>query len=342
MPRHARAVRRSRALLPCLVVLSLADRSWAQCLSNASSCVTCHETEARHPVLGTTAPWHVEHGFGDLCAACHGGDPGASSRTAAHLGLQAPLGNADRTCKACHGSDTEALAQRYLIAAADARSSPPAAPRGPVAPARSGPRADYVLALVAITLAGVLCLALRPRNAGNRWGFVAALRAASWSPLAAGSLLGVVVAVSEVAYARPIAAAGAFDKLAAYLGRWLFPTSQYYTHVMRPGVVWSVWVVLGIFIGAYASAKLSGTANKRWLPEIQWQARFGAARATRLAIAFLGAVLVQLGAGIAGGCTSGLAISGGALLSPAAFLFMGGMFAAGIPTAWLWYRKGGG
>jgi hypothetical protein len=50
------------------------------------------------------------------------------------------------------------------------------------------------------------------------------------------------------------------------------------------------------------------------------------------------AVLVQIGAGIAGGCTSGLAISGGAVLSPAAFVFMAGMFAGGIPAAWLWYR----
>jgi len=58
----------------------------------------------------------------------------------------------------------------------------------------------------------------------------------------------------------------------------------------------------------------------------------------RLLVAFFGAMLVQLGAGIAGGCTSGLAISGGALLSPAAFVFMGGMFASGIPTAWLWGR----
>jgi uncharacterized membrane protein YedE/YeeE len=196
-----------------------------------------------------------------------------------------------------------------------------------------------VLALVAVVLAGLLWLVFR-RAASSRRGLVAALRAPSWSPFAAGSLLGLVVAVSQVRYARPIAVAGAFDKLAAYLGRWLFPGSQYYALVMPPGIVWTVWVVLGIFLGAYASAKLSGTANKRWLPEVQWQARFGTSRVTRLAIAFLGAVLVQVGSGIAGGCTSGLAISGGALLAPAAFLFMVGMFAAGIPTAWLWYRKG--
>jgi len=76
----------------------------------------------------------------------------------------------------------------------------------------------------------------------------------------------------------------------------------------------------------------------RWLPDTQCQPRFGTSRGLRLAIAFFGAVLVQVGAGIAGGCTSGLAISGGSVLAPAAFLFMAGMFAGGIPTAWLWYR----
>jgi uncharacterized protein len=37
---------------------------------------------------------------------------------------------------------------------------------------------------------------------------------------------------------------------------------------------------------------------------------------------------LEYAAGIAGGCTSGLAISGGMLLAPAAFLFIMGMFAS--------------
>jgi hypothetical protein len=168
--------------------------------------------------------------------------------------------------------------------------------------------------------------------------FVAWLRDKSWSPYVAGTLLGVVVAFSEVIFGRPLSASGAFDKLAAYLGQRLFPTSQYYGHIMTPGLTWQVWLIVGVLVGAFASSKLSGEVRPRWLPDTQWQPRFGNSRARRLIVAFFGAVLVQVGAGIAGGCTSGLAISGGAALAPAAFVFMAGMFAGGIPTAWLWYR----
>ena len=59
----------------------------------------------------------------------------------------------------------------------------------------------------------------------------------------------------------------------------------------------------------------------------------------RWLVLFLGAILLEYGAGIAGGCTSGLAISGGVQLTPSAFLFMGGMFASGIPIAMILYRR---
>ena len=44
----------------------------------------------------------------------------------------------------------------------------------------------------------------------------------------------------------------------------------------------------------------------------------------RWVLAFIGAIILEFAAGIAGGCTSGLAISGGMLLAPAAFLFIMG------------------
>lgn len=341
---------RTWAVLVWLVGALVSQPAQAQCTSNASSCVTCHETQGLRPVLRSAQPWHVDHGFGDLCASCHAGEPTAPEEASAHAGLRDPLADPAVSCAGCH-DDAARRAEGYLAAAA---ASPPA-PRppeppsagppsagpssaGPSSGAAAGSTADRVLAVTAVLLGLALYFVVRRRDASSRRSLSAFLRDETWSPYAAGVLLGLVVAFSEIVCGRPIAASGAFDKLAAYLGVWIFPTSQYYGHVMSPGITWQVWLIVGVVLGSFASSKLSGGARLRWLPDTQWEARFGAGRARRLAIAFTGAALTQIGAGIAGGCTSGLAISGGAVLAPAAFLFMAGMFAGGIPTAWLWYR----
>jgi hypothetical protein len=85
-------------------------------------------------------------------------------------------------------------------------------------------------------------------------------------------------------------------------------------------------------------ALTAGTLRWRSMPDKQWGEAFGSSRAKRWGMAFLGGAVLQYAAGIAGGCTSGLAISGGMLLAPAAFLFIAGMFASGILTAWVIYR----
>ncbi|MBX3268667.1 MAG: YeeE/YedE family protein [Sandaracinaceae bacterium] len=326
----------AHALCASLAFLALTGPARAQCTSNASSCVSCHETQGLRPVLTSAQPWHVDHGFGDLCASCHGGDPAAAAQAPAHVGLRSPLVDPSASCAGCH-ADAQARAARYSASERAAPATPPAA--APPSPPTAGATADRVLAALALALAALLYLAIRrargssPRRALGAW-----LREATWTPYAAGALLGVVVAIAEVLCGRPLAASGAFDKLAAYPGALLFPTSQYYGHVMTPGITWQVWLVVGVALGAFASSKLAGQARWRWLPDTQWEPRFGPSRRKRLAIAFVGAALVQLGAGIAGGCTSGLAISGGAVLAPGAFVFMAGMFAGGIPTAWIVYR----
>jgi len=329
-----------RLLVIALVAGSaLARPAAAQCPSNASSCLTCHETQGVRPVLQGAQSWHLDHGFGDLCAGCHGGDREATTAAAAHLGLRAtPLVDSAASCAGCH-DDHVALADRYrplLAQATPERVVPP--PTATTTPPIS--IANLVLAGVAVMLAVVLFFLrgeLVPAPTARR-SLRAWLTAKTWNPYLAGAGLGVIVAVSEGVCGRPLFASGAFDKLAAYAGRPLFSSSQYYQYVMSPGITWPVWLMVGVLGGAFLSSRLSGEARLRWLPDTQWVDRFGPSRTARFALAFVGAMLVQIGAGIAGGCTSGLAISGGAVLAPAAFLFMAGMFAGGIPTAMLWYR----
>ena len=175
--------------------------------------------------------------------------------------------------------------------------------------------------------------------------FIAYLKSPEWSPYVAGSGLGVVTIIalllSNALLPAPIlvGASGAYENLVAPVGLALDPNNLYFKNIMPPGITWSVLVLFGIFFGGLASALLSGTFKWRKMPDKQWTEIFGPSVAKRWIIVFLAAALLEYAAGIAGGCTSGLAISGGVVLAPAAFIFIAGMFASGIVTAMIIYRK---
>jgi hypothetical protein len=108
---------------------------------------------------------------------------------------------------------------------------------------------------------------------------------------------------------------------------------------MQPGITWSVVLLVGIVFGGTLGALSSRTFKFRFNDDAQWKRIIGPQPWKRWVLGFLGAIIVEYGAGIAGGCTSGLAISGGMLFVPAAFLFIGGMFISGILTTLVVYRK---
>jgi len=171
--------------------------------------------------------------------------------------------------------------------------------------------------------------------------FMAYLRQPEWSPYVAGAGLGLVtiLALALSNGARLIGASGAYENLVAPIGQALDPKNTYFNYVMPPGLTWAVWVLAGVFLGGLVSARLSGTFKWRKLPDQQWESIFGKSVVKRWAIVFFASALLEYAAGIAGGCTSGLAISGGVVLAPASFIFIAGMFASGIVTALVLYRK---
>lgn len=175
--------------------------------------------------------------------------------------------------------------------------------------------------------------------------FIAYLRQPEWSPYTSGAGLGFVTIIALVLSSalQPapilIGASGAYENLVAPIGLVLDPKNLYFNNIMPPGITWSVLVLLGIFLGGLVSALISGTFKWRKLPDVQWENVFGKSVAKRWIIVFLAAALLEFAAGIAGGCTSGLAISGGVVLAPASFIFIAGMFASGIVTAMVIYRK---
>lgn len=171
---------------------------------------------------------------------------------------------------------------------------------------------------------------------------IAYLRRKEWSPYVAGALLGLVYIVS-IAFTGSIpGGSGAFEIFAGYFSQLALPdlaNSTYFKFVMPPTFGYAVILFLGIIVGAFVSAKLSGDFKIAAVPDEQWKRVFGPSVAKRWLVAFLGGIILEIGAGIAGGCTSGLAVGGGLFLAPSAFIFMAGMFAAGIPVAWLLYRR---
>ncbi|MCL4559426.1 MAG: YeeE/YedE family protein [Chloroflexi bacterium] len=165
----------------------------------------------------------------------------------------------------------------------------------------------------------------------------------SWSPYAAGVLLGVTCILAVALANHLLGASGAIASLSGSLLQWVAPASVqnniYYRFTIPTGLTWEGVLLIGVFFGGMLGALSSHTWRLRWNDDPLWRKVIGPQPWKRLVIGFVGAVILQYGAGIAGGCTSGLAISGGMLLAPAAFLFMVGMFASGIVTALIVYGR---
>ena len=167
-----------------------------------------------------------------------------------------------------------------------------------------------------------------------------------WSPYAAGVLLGIVGILAVWLSGSKLGASGAFENLAGIAGKAFAPSlfgNMYFNFIMPSEITWGVILLVGMFFGGMLGAATSGTLQwgKRGSAnsDAQWKSIFGKQTWKRWVVAFVGAIVLEYAAGIAGGCTSGLAISGGMLLAPSAFLFIAGMFASGIVTAMIVYRK---
>jgi hypothetical protein len=84
----------------------------AQCGTQASSCKSCHEVQAKDPVNSKGA-WHTDHAFGDFCEFCHAGNVKATDEAGAHQGMVAWNADVKASCASCHASDYETRAQTY-------------------------------------------------------------------------------------------------------------------------------------------------------------------------------------------------------------------------------------
>jgi hypothetical protein len=202
-----------------------------------------------------------------------------------------------------------------------------------LAPPGASPTVTILLAATVALIAAVgVLLVARDR------GWRLATRT-SWSPYLAGAALGALATVSLAVFGKRLSSAGGYQQLAGWIGARVAPDNDFFRR-LPTGLTWELLVLAGMFAGAFASALSGRELRLRLMPDSQWSDVFGPSIAKRWILVFVATALIQIAAGIAGGCTASLAVSGGAALAPGAFVFMAGMFAGGIPVArWLYRRR---
>ncbi len=162
------------------------------------------------------------------------------------------------------------------------------------------------------------------------------------NPYLAGVGIGVVLLMTFVVMGRGLGASGAFSTVVAAgvsaVDSEHASTSLPYAAYLGDGRTsplrdWLLIELLGVTAGGFASALLFGRFRKR----VEKGPR--ATNRGRMLYAFGGGVIMGVGAKLARGCTSGQALTGGALLSVGSWLFILGAFAAGYLAAPLFRRQ---
>lgn len=160
------------------------------------------------------------------------------------------------------------------------------------------------------------------------------------TPYFGGIMLGIVLFLAFFFTGNGLGASGGMNRLLVVLEDAIAPS-----HVDRvpylidmaggdknPLDSWVVYVTLGTIAGGF----FSGWQHGRLKLEIDKGPRIS--NRNRLLLAFLGGSLMGYGARLARGCTSGQALSGGAVLSVGSWAFMFAVFAGGYALAYF-FRK---
>jgi hypothetical protein len=163
-----------------------------------------------------------------------------------------------------------------------------------------------------------------------------------WNPYIAGLGLGLVLLASYVIMGRGLGASGAMTSLVAVGVDAVAPaharTSEFFAEYLGDGTKnplmdWLVFEVLGVFVGGFISGILAGrirlTTEKG--PNISTRGR--------LLFAFAGGTLMGIGAKLARGCTSGQALTGGAVLNVGSWAFMMAVFGGAYMLAYFMRRQ---
>jgi hypothetical protein len=155
-----------------------------------------------------------------------------------------------------------------------------------------------------------------------------------WNPYLAGVGLGLTLLLSFVVLGAGLGASGGIARAAASAAHALAPEATERNAYMGPwfeGGAPLRYYLVAMGIGAFAGGLLSAWAARRIRPEVERGPRAGARG--RLLLAIAGGLLSGFASRLAMGCTSGQALTGGALLLAGSWAFMFAVFAAAFAVA---------
>ena len=156
------------------------------------------------------------------------------------------------------------------------------------------------------------------------------------NPYLAGILLGVVLFSAFFVTGSGLGASGGMNNLVVLAQDTVAPNHVDRTAYLlgiaggskNPLDSWTVWMLFGVAIGGLVSGRLNGRLKIETNKGPQISAR------TRWGMAFLGGAIMGYGARLARGCTSGQALSGGAVLSVGSWAFMFAVFGGAYAVAY--------
>ncbi len=160
------------------------------------------------------------------------------------------------------------------------------------------------------------------------------------NPYVAGVLLGIVLFLAFFITGNGLGASGGLNRIIVAVEDFFVPKHVDQTPYLlkmaggdkNPLDHWIVFLTIGTVIGGF----FSGLVHKR----VRFETGKGPniSVKTRWLLAFIGGTLMGYGARFARGCTSGQALSGGAVLSVGSWAFMFAVFAGGYALAYF-FRK---
>lgn len=162
-----------------------------------------------------------------------------------------------------------------------------------------------------------------------------------WNPYFAGLMLGLVLLSSFLIMGKGLGASGAANRMGIAALSTVAPDYTSSNEFMAQttaggrGVLdnYFVFEVLGVFLGGIVSAYAAGRLN----PHVTKGPRVSVSH--RLLYAMAGGVIMGFAARLGRGCTSGQALSGGALLSVGGWVFMLAVFGGGYALAYTMRRQ---